>query len=143
MPSPIPPSAARRRYAGVLVDIFYDHLLASDWPALHGSPLADFAPAVYRQVAARHADLPADSHPALRLMAEQDWFASYTSPDGIAEVLARMSRQARQPNPLAGGEAELLRDREDFREDFMQWLAAAQQFNAAWDGQARSQEARG
>ena len=33
----------RRRYAGILVDIFYDHLLARDWASLQPMPLADEA----------------------------------------------------------------------------------------------------
>ncbi|HRO35453.1 ACP phosphodiesterase, partial [Thauera sp.] len=62
-------SVARRRYAGVLVDIFWDHLLARDW-ALHGEgALAPYCAGVYRQLAARRADLPASAHLALELMA--------------------------------------------------------------------------
>jgi acyl carrier protein phosphodiesterase len=100
-------SPARRRYAGVLVDIFYDHLLARDWAALHPQPFADYRHAVYGAVAARVADLPEHSHYALRLMAAEDWFHGYARLDGIADVLARMSRRARRPNPLAGGEARV------------------------------------
>lgn len=125
-------STARRRYAGVLVDIFYDHLLAADWAALHPQPFADYRHAVYRQVSERFADLPQDSHYALMLMASEDWFHSYARIDGIADVLARMSRRARRPNPLAGGEAEFLADAEGFRADFQEWLADARRFAGEW-----------
>lgn len=125
-------STARRRYAGVLVDIFYDHLLAADWAALHPQPFADYRHAVYRQVSERFADLPKDAHYALMLMASEDWFHSYARIDGIADVLARMSRRARRPNPLAGGEAEFLADAEGFRADFQEWLADARRFAGEW-----------
>ncbi len=125
-------STARRRYAGVLVDIFYDHLLAADWAALHPKPFADYRHAVYRQVSERFADLPQDAHYALMLMASEDWFHSYARIDGIADVLARMSRRARRPNPLAGGEAEFLADAEGFRADFQEWLADARRFAGEW-----------
>ncbi len=70
-------SSARRRYAGVLVDIFWDHLLARDW-ALHAEgPLAPYCAGVYRQLAARRADLPASAHLALERMAREDWLGSY------------------------------------------------------------------
>src|ERR1051325_10142199 len=36
-------SPARRRFAGVLVDIFYDHLLAKDWQIYSSVPLATFS----------------------------------------------------------------------------------------------------
>jgi acyl carrier protein phosphodiesterase len=125
-------STARRRYAGVLVDIFYDHLLAADWEALHHLPFAEFRLGVYREISARSAELPEHAHFGLELMATQDWFHSYARIDGIADVLARMSRRARRPNPLAGGEAELLADVEGFRADFLQWLTDARRFAGAW-----------
>jgi acyl carrier protein phosphodiesterase len=125
-------SASRRRYAGVLVDIFYDHLLASEWTSLQHGPLAEFAAGLYRQVEDRLADLPPASRYPLKLMAEQDWLSSYAGIDGIADVLLRMSRRARQPNPLAGGEDELHGRVPEFRNDFDEWLGAAREFSAAW-----------
>jgi hypothetical protein len=38
-------AAERRRYAGILVDIFYDHFLAQHWPRFSSMPLADFTAA--------------------------------------------------------------------------------------------------
>lgn len=90
-------SAARRRYAGVLVDIFYDHLLARDWPL--PVPLGIAYADIYRH---------------------------------IADVLQRMSRRARQPNPLAGGESEFAGDPAGFAGDFAEWYVAAIRFAAAW-----------
>jgi acyl carrier protein phosphodiesterase len=130
-------SAARRRYAGVLVDVFYDHLLASAWDDLHPRPFAEYRAGVYRQVAGRLAELPPHSHFALELMAEQDWFLSYAHVEGIADVLARMSRRARRPNPLAGGEAELLADAAGFRADFQTWLVDARVFAQEWQSESR------
>jgi acyl carrier protein phosphodiesterase len=125
-------SPARRRYAGVLVDIFYDHLLARDWEVLHHQPFAEYRHAVYRAVAARVAELPEGSHHALKLMAAEDWFQGYARLDGIADVLARMSRRARWPNPLAGGEAEFVSDPDGFRADFQEWLADSMRFAGEW-----------
>ena len=125
-------SPARRRYAGVLVDIFYDHLLAAGWETLHHLPFAEFRLGVYRDISARSTELPEHAHFGLELMATQDWFHSYARIDGIADVLARMSRRARRPNPLAGGEAELLADAEGFRADFLEWLVDARRFAGAW-----------
>ena len=125
-------SAARRRYAGVLVDIFYDHLLASALDELHHQPFAEYRHGVYRQLAARSAELPDHSRIALTMMAEQDWFLSYVRIEGIADVLARMSRRVRRPNPLAGGEAEFLADAEGFSADFWAWLVDARVFAQEW-----------
>lgn len=124
-------SPARRRYAGVFVDIFYDHLLARDWPA-HQPPLAGTCAIIYRHIAARTPELPDHARHAMTLMADENWLASYAGLAGIADVLRRMSRRARQPNPLAGGEAEFLADAAGFKADFDCWYADAQSFTAAW-----------
>ncbi len=125
-------SPARRRYAGVLVDIFYDHLLARDWARYRGDGLGSYCALVYRQIADRRHHLPASAHHALELMAREDWLQSYSGLEGIADVLARMSRRARQPNPLAGGEADFVAAGEGFEGDFRAWLPDAQRFVADW-----------
>ena len=125
-------SPARRRYAGVLVDIFYDHLLARDWARYRGDGLGRYCALVYRQIADRRHHLPASAHHALELMAREDWLQSYGGLEGIADVLARMARRARQPNPLAGGEADFVAAAEGFERDFRDWLPDAQHFVADW-----------
>ncbi len=125
-------SVARRRYAGVLVDVFYDHLLARNWAAIDHRPLEEYCASVYRLINGRLHDLPIDAHPALTLMAKEDWLTSYEQIEGIADVLARMSRRARQPNPLAHGEQEFLADVDGFTSDFYAWLGDAREFCQRW-----------
>lgn len=125
-------STERRRYAGIFVDIFYDHLLARDWAKHHPSTLSAYCAGIYRNIADRLDDLPPPSHHALQLMAREDWLHSYSSLASIADVLQRMARRARQPNPLAGGEVEFLADAKGFAEDFRLWLGDARQFAAGW-----------
>lgn len=125
-------SAQRRRYAGVLVDVFYDHLLARDWLAIHPQPLREYCETVYGLIRERMGDLPASSHAGLALMAQQDWLSSYAQIEGIADVLARMSRRARQPNPLLQGEQELLADVDGFAGDYNEWLADTMEFCREW-----------
>ncbi|MDD2700349.1 MAG: acyl carrier protein phosphodiesterase [Sideroxydans sp.] len=125
-------SPLRRRYAGVLVDMYYDHLLARDWAQHHAQPLSAFCQDIYSHIEQRMGDLPEVSHPALRMMAHEDWLSSYVDMQGIADVLARMSRRARQPNPLLGGEAEFLADEAGFEQDFHAWLADAGAFCDRW-----------
>jgi acyl carrier protein phosphodiesterase len=135
-------SAPRRRYAGVFVDIFYDHLLAQHWATLDHRPLADYCATVYALIEKRLPDLPAPAHAALRLMASEDWLSSYARIDGIADVLARMSRRARQPNPLAQGEQEFLADVAGFSGDFHAWLGDTRAFCPRWLAEREDQRMR-
>lgn len=125
-------SPTRRRYGGVVVDIVYDHLLARRWSEFHPQPLDAFCAEVYRLIGARLDDIPPSAHFALQLMADEDWLASYRDIDGIADVLARMARRARQPNPLLHAEQEYLGDTVGFAGDFTDWLVDAQSFVGQW-----------
>lgn len=125
-------SAERRRYAGVLVDIFCDHVLARDWVRHHPSVLSHYCQSIYLQIETRMSDLPESAQPALRLMAKEDWIQGYALLDGITDVLRRMAQRGRQPNPLAGGEAEFLADATGFASDFEWLLADTKVFVAQW-----------
>lgn len=125
-------SAGRRRYAGVLVDIFYDHLLARDWVEFCDEGLNTYCAGVYRQIGFRLHELPESSQSALALMAREGWLQSYRDLTGIADVLGRMSQRARRPNPLAGGEEEFMADPFGFTNDFRWWLEDAKSFAEGW-----------
>lgn len=125
-------SPARRRYSGVVVDILYDHLLANRWHQFHPQALEDYCARVYRLIDERLPDIPPAAHPALKRMAAEDWLSSYRHLDGIADVLARMSRYARQPNPLRHAEQEYLADPAGFAADFTAWLHDAQGIASRW-----------
>jgi len=125
-------SMGRRRYAGVLVDVFYDHLLARNWAAIHHGALDEYCKTVYRSIADRLNELPISSRSGLTLMAKENWLSSYAQIEGIADVLTRMSLRARQPNPLANGEQEFLADVDGFTSDFYEWLDDTRCFCQHW-----------
>jgi acyl carrier protein phosphodiesterase len=125
-------SVDRRRYSGVLVDVFYDHLLAQNWTKIHHQPLNEYCKSVYQSIEDRLNELPISSHPALTLMAKEDWLSGYARIENIADALARMSRRVRQPNPLANGEREFLADVDGFAIDFYLWLDDAREFCQRW-----------
>jgi acyl carrier protein phosphodiesterase len=125
-------SRPRKRYSGILVDIFYDHLLARDWENVHHRPLHDYCANVYGMIEARMDELPPDAHHALRLMASQDWLSSYATMDGIADVMRRMARRVRHPEMMEHSEQELLEHFEGFSEDYREWLADITVFCREW-----------
>lgn len=128
--------ASRRRWSGVLVDMYYDHLLAAGWSDWHEAPLGDFVGGVYGALERHAGDLHHEVRPVMRLMASEDWLGSYASLAGLTDVLGRMSRRARQPNPLAAGTADLIAFRADFAADFAEFLPAARQFASEWISRA-------
>ena len=123
-------SPARRRVAGVMVDMFYDHFLARHWARFHAEPLERFSVAMYALMDANGALLPPRLAAILPRMRESDWLGSYRSADVIAMALDRMAQRLRRANPLTGSGTELLADYAGFEADFFEFIAAAEAFAA-------------
>jgi len=126
-------SALRRRYAGVMIDMFYDHFLARQWPRYCDQPLDEFAEDTYTLLANHTAILPSRLRGILPHMRERNWLVSYADADGIGTALDSISRhRLTRPNPLAGGVEELLSGYAGFEADFEAFMDAAVAFAHAW-----------
>jgi acyl carrier protein phosphodiesterase len=79
-------------FAGVVIDIYFDHLLARDWARYSPEPLPAFARRAYRTLEDRFAVAPPAAQGFIRSFVDNDLIAKYATPDGIAETLARVSR---------------------------------------------------
>ncbi|MEJ2039336.1 MAG: acyl carrier protein phosphodiesterase, partial [Desulfosarcinaceae bacterium] len=94
---------------GILVDIFYDHLLARNWSQWGCGRLADFAADAYALLQ-EHEDLLAETfRPVVRRMIRHDWLTAYRDAGTIKFVLERMSGRLQRPNLLHQGHLELER----------------------------------
>jgi len=107
-----------KRYAAVLVDVFYDHFLAVDWLRYCAVPFERWTRDVYRQFAAHWQHLPEPVQAGLRRMVAEDWLGAYATPEGIALTLARMSRRLSRPNLLGAAASELCAHYAELRSDF-------------------------
>jgi acyl carrier protein phosphodiesterase len=84
-----------RRYAGIVVDIFYDFFLHRHWEKFSpGQSLPDF-------IASTHKDLrevldvaPGEASRAIQAMIEQEWLGEYATIEGIDRTLRRVSRRS-------------------------------------------------
>lgn len=124
-------SPGRRRVAGVMVDLFYDHFLARHWGRFHEQPLDEFTAHMYRLMEA-HADvLPPRLLDLLPAMRASDWFGSYRSRAATSHALDRISLRLRRENPLAGSGAELDTDYAGFEADFFEFVRDARRYAAS------------
>lgn len=101
----------RRRFAGILLDVFYDHFLALHWHRYCDIPLPRFTRQVYALLWPRRRDFPAALQRILPWMRAEDWLASYTeieSVDAALRGMARRFRFAHRARPLADGVHELV-----------------------------------
>ena len=109
------------RFAGVALDVFFDHYLARDWH-LHGDgrELTEFVLDVHRDMAEHRALLPPDLGRLHDRMARNSWLTMYDTVAGIERVLRAMARRLRRPSPLGTITSELRRNYEVLGEDFVE-----------------------
>jgi acyl carrier protein phosphodiesterase len=105
------------RYRGVMVDLFYDHFLVTEWDDWCDEPLAAYLTRTRAVVERHHSSLPPEMVRLVPVIFDE-LLPSYGTVEGIGSALGRLSRRLSRPNPLAGGEAELHRHYPQLQQDF-------------------------
>jgi acyl carrier protein phosphodiesterase len=120
-------STTRRRYAGIVLDVFFDHCLARDWTLYADRPLELFTSDVYRILTAEP-QLPERLARIAPHMVANDWLGSYREFEVLEQVLRGISRRLTRPEELAGAMQELRRLYEPLSEDFKLFYPQLQTF---------------
>lgn len=122
-------SAERRRYAGIALDIFYDHLLAKHWQQFSEQQLGLFVQDFYRELLARKDLFPPNMEYAAPRMVEQDWLGSYVEFEGVKVALDRVStRLSRNGHLLRETVEDLNTHYDDIRDGFFEFFPELQTF---------------
>lgn len=120
-------SLTRRRYAGIVLDVFFDHCLARDWALYADRPLALFTSDVYRVLSSER-QLPGRLAQIAPHMVANDWLGSYREFEVLEQVLHGISRRLTRPEELAAAMQELRRLYEPLSEDFRLFYPQLQDF---------------
>ena len=128
-------SADRRRYAGIMIDMFYDHFLAKNWREYHDVPLEDFTGKVYAMLYSRHAMLPERFQRIAPVMAKMNWLASYAYVESIGSALDRMGARLKRENKLLHSADELVEHYGELEADFRAFMPQILQFARCAHGQ--------
>jgi len=100
-------SVEKRKYGNILLDVFYDHILAQKWQDYSKISLKNFTKQIY-SILLRNMDvLPDKLRDTVPVMIEQDWLTSYQKFSGFEMAIARISKRLRQENILMECIAEI------------------------------------
>jgi acyl carrier protein phosphodiesterase len=94
---------ARRRFSGIALDVFYDHVLSLRWDDYGAEPRKRLIGRFYAALRTHQDDLPEPLAAIAPAIIAKDWLGSYADYANIEVALARMSRRLSR-----GG--DLLRD---------------------------------
>ncbi len=107
-----------RKYAPVIVDVFYDHFLAGDWQAYHHLELNAFSARCYSLFREHIQLLPDRTVHMLSYMEPQDWLSGYATLQGIRHALTGLSRRTSFDSNMQHAHLALEESYDDFRDEF-------------------------
>jgi acyl carrier protein phosphodiesterase len=117
-----------RRYAPIMLDIFFDHLLAKNWQRFHKEPLEDFSERVFANLDACRDLLPEKVAETADRMRKHDVLNSYADETFMLPVLSSLSRRLKRRNPVADGFHQFQRNEVKIREDFESFFPEVMDF---------------
>lgn len=112
-----------RRYGGIVIDMSFDHLLASQWKQFHPQDLSAFCHYFYRHLASHRQWLPARAQHFCDRAPIIGWLESYAHAETIPTALGRIGERFRKPVPLAETWPVFIQHRNNFESTFADTMA--------------------
>lgn len=121
-----------RRYAGILLDMWFDHCLARDFPRWCAQPLANFSTRLRTLLKHREASLPDDLRRFLSYMERHDLPAGYADAAILEQALRGIGQRLTRANPLDSALPVLVARETQLQQHFDVFFPQLQKFARAW-----------
>ncbi len=105
-------------YAGVIVDIVYDHFLAKNWSQYSDEKLELFVKRFYHSLHDNYDILTEKTQGLMPYMIERNWLLSYRTTEGIHNILTQMDRRSKNISQMQYAIEELIQFYDEFEEEF-------------------------
>jgi len=109
-------------YAGVVMDVFYDHFLARDWHRYSAEKLEDYAASFYRLLENRYDLLTDRVKSMLPIMKKHNWLVSYATIEGISQIFYNMDRRTGGKSKMASAAQALREHYEELEREFPEFF---------------------
>ncbi|MBW0146236.1 acyl carrier protein phosphodiesterase [Marinobacter arenosus] len=121
-------SRQRRRFAGVALDILYDHYLLRHWQRFSQADRDTFVQTVYGELQSHEYLMPEPMIRVARRMVWHDWFGAYQDLESIGHALDRVAGRVRFPNRFSGIIDEIRANDVELEERFLMFFPDLQTF---------------
>lgn len=105
-------------YAGVIVDVFYDHFLAKNWSVYSNENLEEYIQLFYTSLKDNRPILTERTIGIMPYMFEQNWLSSYQTIEGINTILTQMDSRTKNKSKMRFATDELKEFYTEFEQDF-------------------------
>lgn len=117
-----------RRYAGILIDLSFDHYLSLHWSHFSTIPLRDFSNRIYRSLIAREKDLSEGARRMAARLVEYDVLNLYLEWETVLASAIRLGQRFKRHNPFLDIDRELSPAKEVLEEAFLNFYPQLQVF---------------
>lgn len=115
-------AAPWRRFGGIIVDVYYDHILTQEWERHSETPLDRLLAGFHGSLEEHFARLPDNAAHHLGRIRDEGLLGTYGRIDGVSSALARIGRRFRKPVPLHEALEDLTKRHEELSEDFSEFF---------------------
>ena len=105
-------------YAGVIVDVLYDHFLAKNWNDYSDEKLEVFVARFYQSLHDNHTILSVRAKEIMPYMIKHNWLLSYQTVDGITRILTQMDGRTKNQSQMRFAANELCEFYTEFEKEF-------------------------
>jgi len=110
--------ARYHHYAGVIVDVFYDHYLAKNWSTYSSEDLGEYIERFYQSLHTHTALLTERTVGLMPYMIKQNWLLSYQRIEGIKQILTQMDSRTKNKSNMRFATEELEEFYIEFEKEF-------------------------
>jgi len=114
--------SAYHHYAGVIMDIYYDHFLAKNWNRYHSQSLEDFADGFYKILTSNYEILPEKTRGMMPYMIKHNWLVMYACIEGIGEILRQMDHRTKHRSGMGKSVKELQEFYTEYEQEFTEFF---------------------
>jgi len=126
-----------RRFAGIIVDVCYDHFLARHWPRYAEIPLDEFSERVYRVLLDNHHRLPPRLQAFAPHLVDEHLLGAYRHLDAVERTLERLSRRFKRPTDLSQAMAQVHGQYSRLEADFLAFFPDVARRSRVWASSLR------
>ncbi len=108
-----------RKYSPVVMDIYFDYLLANNWNAFSEISLESFTTWVYKILLARMEEMPPHLKRYLPKMIQDDWLSKYKEEIGLRRAFKGIKSRSSKPEQMDNATEHLFQFYDLFQEEFL------------------------
>ena len=117
-----------RRFAGIVIDLAFDHYLSMHWQRFSNTPLTEFNHTVYATLQQHRSHLSPPAQQMLARLLEHDILGIYHHWHTVTATAERIGRRFDRGNPLTGLDRTLTPYRETLEQSFLKFYPELQSF---------------